>query len=137
MARLLVSSLLDGGFEMTEKPIRLQISRAKDFDLQAASIAANGLPAVNVARPSKWGNPYRVGDMDPVICSPMSAEAAVFWFKADLDPLVSSVAAERRGAIREALAGKNLACWCKPGQLCHADVLLELANALICEQVKP
>jgi hypothetical protein len=27
------------------------------------------------------------------------------------------------------LRGKNLACWCKPDQPCHADVLLELANA--------
>lgn len=27
------------------------------------------------------------------------------------------------------LRGKNLACWCKPGQPCHADVLLEIANA--------
>jgi hypothetical protein len=26
------------------------------------------------------------------------------------------------------LRGKNLACWCKPGCPCHADVLLELAN---------
>jgi hypothetical protein len=26
------------------------------------------------------------------------------------------------------LANKNLACWCKPGEPCHADVLLELAN---------
>jgi len=26
------------------------------------------------------------------------------------------------------LRGKNLACWCKPGEPCHADVLLELAN---------
>jgi hypothetical protein len=27
------------------------------------------------------------------------------------------------------LRGKRLACWCKPGSPCHADVLLELANA--------
>lgn len=27
------------------------------------------------------------------------------------------------------LRGKNLACWCKPGTPCHADVLLEIANA--------
>jgi Domain of unknown function (DUF4326) len=27
------------------------------------------------------------------------------------------------------LRGKNLACWCKPGCACHADVLLEIANA--------
>jgi hypothetical protein len=26
------------------------------------------------------------------------------------------------------LRGKNLACWCKPGSPCHADVLLDLAN---------
>lgn len=31
--------------------------------------------------------------------------------------------------IREALRGKNLACWCKPGEPCHADVLLEIANS--------
>nr|WP_240533987.1 DUF4326 domain-containing protein [Aeromonas veronii] len=23
---------------------------------------------------------------------------------------------------------QNLACWCKPGEACHADVLLALAN---------
>lgn len=27
------------------------------------------------------------------------------------------------------LRGKNLACFCKPGTPCHADVLMELANA--------
>lgn len=27
------------------------------------------------------------------------------------------------------LRGRDLACWCKPGCPCHADVLLELANA--------
>jgi hypothetical protein len=26
------------------------------------------------------------------------------------------------------LKGKNLACFCKDGEKCHADVLLELAN---------
>ena len=30
--------------------------------------------------------------------------------------------------LRIDLAGKNLACWCKPGEPCHADVLLEIAN---------
>lgn len=30
--------------------------------------------------------------------------------------------------IREKLRGKNLACFCKIGEPCHADVLLELAN---------
>ena len=31
--------------------------------------------------------------------------------------------------IRSELRGKNLSCWCKPSQVCHADVLLEVANA--------
>jgi len=27
------------------------------------------------------------------------------------------------------LRGKSLACWCEPGEPCHADVILERANA--------
>lgn len=30
--------------------------------------------------------------------------------------------------IQAELRGKDLACWCRPGEPCHADVLLELAN---------
>lgn len=30
--------------------------------------------------------------------------------------------------IRRELAGRDLACWCKPSQACHADYLLEVAN---------
>jgi hypothetical protein len=30
---------------------------------------------------------------------------------------------------RRDLAGKDLACWCRPDDLCHADVLLKVANA--------
>lgn len=38
------------------------------------------------------------------------------------------------GDIVSNLRGKNLACWCKPGEPCHADVLLEIANRPIkCE----
>jgi len=32
-------------------------------------------------------------------------------------------------AIRHRLGGRDLACWCKPGDPCHADVLLALANS--------
>jgi hypothetical protein len=31
-------------------------------------------------------------------------------------------------AARQELAGRDLACWCKPGELCHADIWLEVAN---------
>ncbi len=36
---------------------------------------------------------------------------------------------KNRKTIRAELRGKNLACWCKLGEPCHADVLLEIANA--------
>jgi hypothetical protein len=35
----------------------------------------------------------------------------------------------RHGEIKRELRGKDLACFCKPGSPCHADVLLEIANS--------
>jgi hypothetical protein len=37
-----------------------------------------------------------------------------------------------RNSVAE-LRGKNLACWCKLDQPCHADVLLDLSNRPKCE----
>jgi Domain of unknown function (DUF4326) len=34
----------------------------------------------------------------------------------------------RAPEVRERLSGRDLACWCKLDQPCHADILLELAN---------
>lgn len=159
-------------------PVRLQLSRRKGFDLQAASRAVNGLDAVNVARPGRWGNPF---DFRPsVFCwaanhfgeradraGRVAASIKAFhqWL-ADREAHPSRVLVESnfaltasrpgekavdisprarvrpthpapmRGEIVSALRGKNLACWCKPGAPCHADVLLELANAPICEAVE-
>lgn len=31
-------------------------------------------------------------------------------------------------AVRAEFAGRDLACWCKPGEPCHADILLNIAN---------
>lgn len=52
-----------------------------------------------------------------------------------LGPKVQAGPAPSLEHLRQALAGKNLACWCKPGAPCHADVLLELANRPVCEAV--
>lgn len=38
--------------------------------------------------------------------------------------------------IRKALRGRNLACWCKIGAPCHAEVLLEIANRPACEEIE-
>jgi hypothetical protein len=106
----------------TKAPKRIQLSRKKGFNLQAVSMALNGLPAVNCARPSRWGNPFVV-QFDPHSdYSPQSAQEAVKMFRARVDKGLMVL------SIRRELKGKNLACYCKPDQPCHCDVLLEIAN---------
>ncbi len=103
------------------KPIRLQCRRIKGFNLQALSRARNGLPCVYVGRPSRWGNPY--------VLSPTARFdsyhrfAAVEAYKLHLQQHPELVAAAKRE-----LKGKNLACYCREGEACHADFLLKIAN---------
>lgn len=79
---------------------------------------------VYVGRPTQFGNPYRVGDNDPMLVgaklTPESAVRMFRWYLQSRPELKAKVVAQLRG--------KNLACWCKPGAPCHADVLLEIAN---------
>jgi hypothetical protein len=49
--------------------------------------------------------------------------------KIEIGPRTHAGEAPSLDAIRAQLQGKNLACWCPLDQPCHADVLLELANA--------
>ncbi len=67
--------------------------------------------AVYVGRPSRWGNPF-------------SGDDAVGRYRAYLNENPGLVA-----AIKRELRGKDLACWCGLDKPCHADVLLEVANA--------
>jgi len=98
------------------KPVRLQLSRRKGFSLQALSLATNGLPAVNVARPSKWGNPFKVGvDGTAAECIRLYREICIGEINYHLHGF-------------EKLRGKNLACWCDLDAPCHADVLLDLIS---------
>ena len=98
------------------KPVRLQLSRRAGFDLQAASRKTNGLPAVVVARPSVWGNPYRAR-------TPAERKVAVAKCAAYIDGQP-----ELRARARAELNGKNLACWCPLDGPCHADIWLKIAN---------
>ena len=106
---------------MKERPTRVQLSRRKGWRLPPNT--------VNVARPSKWGNPHRVGLCQ--VCGIEHTQAeSVAEFRAEL------LAAENNHAREHArlqLAGKNLACWCRLDQPCHADVLLEVANVSVRE----
>jgi hypothetical protein len=87
-------------------PERIQRKRTRGFRMPENT--------VYVGRPSKFGNPL-----------PKPFEQAMYrtWLcgsteraKQVLDGIVH-------------LRGKNLACWCALNQPCHADILLELANA--------
>ncbi len=104
-------------------PVRIQRRRAKGWRMPAET--------VYVGRGSRWGNPFRIGHYRGY--SPAEAVADFRWWL-DRDLRVRSFESlyglpPSHDEIRQHLAGKNLACWCAPGAPCHADVLLEIANA--------
>ena len=78
----------------------------------------------------KWGNPYRVGQSYPEEGhnKPITQQQAVDLFRDWITGETFGATLTRGRAMRE-LRGKNLMCWCKLDQPCHADVLLEIANA--------
>lgn len=99
------------------KPCRIQRKRTKGFNLQKAS--PNGFPVVYVGRGSRWGNPFTVEEY--------GRERAVQMFRDYIGHPNSPHGFDPEEI--EQLRSKNLSCWCRDDQACHADVLLELANA--------
>lgn len=85
--------------------------------------------AVYVGRPTRWGNPYKIGDPNPTLGEkyhqPMTREDVIGLYR----NMCTGSAAQWQLAIIENLRGKDLACWCPPNEECHADILLEVANA--------
>lgn len=96
------------------KPVRVQLHRTKGWKMPVNT--------VRVTRPGKWGNPFRVGkEID-------TAEEAVRCYERYIHAAMDEKDASLLRDDLHELRGKNLACWCKIGDPCHADVLLELAN---------
>jgi hypothetical protein len=84
-------------------PQRIQRKRVKGWKMPPNT--------VSVCRPGKWGNPFTFansGNVHPAL-----------RFACEVAPLLDVTP----------LRGKNLACFCALDQMCHADVLLELANS--------
>lgn len=107
-------------------PLRVQRSRAKGSRLPPG--------AVCVTRGTPWGNPFRVD-------GPVDMEQARRWGWTIRHPervygdgaiaaFAHALASDGAGlaAVRAELRGRDLACWCSLNDLCHADVLLTLAN---------
>ena len=112
-------------------PTRIQRKRSKGWQMPEG--------AVYVGRPTKWGNPFSIElarDFHAGFGQPASGgtprETAVQWFRewlhgewSDDRELPNPPTADE---IRDELRGKDLACWCRTGACCHADVLIEIAN---------
>jgi len=113
-------------------PERIQLRRTKGWRMPENT--------VSVARPGKFGNPFKVDECraagfpgDDRQVAARCVEAFRVWI--DTPHWRENWEGEEAEAVRTAmlealptLRGKNLACWCKLGDPCHADVLLELAN---------
>lgn len=101
---------------------RIQLRRTKGWRMPPG--------AVKVDRSTIWGNPWPIGEVGPLDRTAPDAEGAVGFFRAMFDDHEMRWAAKYpdREEVRAALRGKDLACWCRPGTPCHADVLLEIAN---------
>lgn len=85
-------------------PQRIQRKRTKGWKMPPNT--------VYVGRGSRWGNPFTFansGNVHPAL-----------RFACEVAPLMQGI---------ETLRGKDLACWCSLEAECHADVLLEIANA--------
>lgn len=116
------------------KPTRIQLIRTLGWKKPDNTI--------KVDRSTRYGNPHRIGfpikDSVPVFTHRISqiishdqwkkgkftAELAVAMYRSDL----MAIPVDQLEAFLSPLRGKNLMCWCKPDAICHADVLLDLAN---------
>ena len=80
---------------------------------------------VNVSRPSRWGNPFKV-----VEGRTQSEAVMAFHAWLTVDGFDARIPEKKQWMLEniETLRGKDLACFCKPGTPCHADILMELAN---------
>lgn len=113
-------------------PIRVQRKRTKGWKMPPNT--------VSVTRPGIFGNPFLASECREAGYRGTDAEISqrcVDAFRAWLGPSwrinwdgpVSEYARARVLKNIPTLRGKNLACYCPLDQPCHADVLLEIANA--------
>ncbi len=103
-------------------PRRIQLSRKRGSKLPPDTIV--------VARPSRWGNPFKVGvDGDAAECVRKYRDLLFPYSHQGNSSMEAFYLSEANlTEIRATLWRKNLACWCALDAPCHADVLLDAAN---------
>ena len=136
-----------GGHPMkTETEIkakRIQRKRTKGFRL--SDLSEN---VVYVGRPGKFGNPFRLTPDGWIECYSINRTILNPWILwsitggFDINDIIelyelwaNGLLVEKRflpypppDEMIESLRGRDLACWCKLTDKCHADILLKLAN---------
>lgn len=115
-------------------PQRIQRKRTKGWKMPENT--------VSVCRPGEFGNPFKIGTWAKIGGTGGFAYLCC-WEKQyatpDMTFIEDSIIAtemyiyylEKYPLSKEKinkLKGKNLACWCKVGDPCHADILLEIVN---------
>lgn len=108
-------------------PVRIQLSRKKGWRMPPNT--------VKVDRSTKWGNPFKPeqywdagysGSLETALGHCVDAYRALLLGKHHwAHPIPNDLPVPNVTLLR----GKNLACWCPLDAACHADVLLEIANA--------
>ena len=108
----IIAAAANGSVPPPAGPRRIQFSRRRGWRKPANTVV--------VARPSRWGNPFVATENYPV-------SRAVAQYE---DWLLNEPEGQKTlAAAKVELRGKNLACWCPPGEPCHGNVLLRLVNA--------
>lgn len=101
-----------------DRPVRIQQQRVAGWTTPGE--------AIRVGRGAEWGNPWRAGDLLPLpgcdgsirVTATLAVDLYAAWVteRGWLDLAV------------EELAGYDLVCWCRIGEPCHADWLVEVVN---------
>lgn len=98
-------------------PVRLQRRRTKGWRMSAG--------AIYVGRPTMWGNRWMIGSRSNTLGRNVETiEEAVALYRQLMWP-----EPHHRAWARDCLGGRDLVCWCALDRPCHADFLLEIANA--------
>lgn len=105
-------------------PRRIQRKRTKGWRKPAGSVV--------VTRPCEWSNPFKAGDTIAAYDHLAGRGVRVTVTPTLAVELFRAAVAERgwHDQIRDELEGCDLVCWCPLDAPCHADVLLEVANAV-------
>ena len=107
---------------MPEPPRRIQRQRTAGWRMPPG--------AVYVGWPSRWGNPWTIEGAKRAGFTGSNAYLAAIVESMFRNGMRKSLpACEPILAALPELRGRDLACWCRLDQACHANVLLEMANA--------